>query len=441
MRTTRQIHFDRQKERRQMTITDNTAEHDEDVAARIALTLVSEPGDRFVWDLVREHGARAAFARLERGDIDDDAARAAVLARLGQFAGSRRLDLHRLAEASIRRTRELGARLVVPSDQGWPRQLDDLATLTLDMPGRVNEDLRPPLCLWVRGSLPLAETLQRSVAISGARAATPYGHQVAGGIAYGMAEDGWTVVSGGGFGIDTTALRAALAAGGRAVTVLACGVDRPYPVGNSALFEQLADTGLLISEWPLGAEPLRHRFAIRQRNIAALTRGAVVVESAMRGGSIQLMDRVLALGRTAMVVPGPVTSALSAGCHELLRSRAATILVTGLPHVREALTPSGHDSIAPADSGPGNRDAATADDEAPTVQDLSRQAGEMGVTGDALDGLVHDVASQLGSDANNGGLDAQVAFLLHHLGPDKTLHGIRDAAPATVDEPTDPDGL
>ena len=155
-----------------MNITDNTAERDDDVAARIALTLLSEPGDRFVWDLVREHGAPEAFAKLVRGDIDDDAARAAVLARLGQFAGSRRLDLHRLAEASIRRTRELGARLVVPSDQDWPHQLDDLTTMRLDMPGRVNEDLRPPLCLWVRGSLPLAETLARAVAVSGARAAT-----------------------------------------------------------------------------------------------------------------------------------------------------------------------------------------------------------------------------------------------------------------------------
>jgi DNA processing protein len=142
-------------------------------------------------------------------------------------------------------------------------------------------------------------------------------------------------VSGGAFGIDAAAHRAALAAGGLTVAVLACGIDRPYPAGNAALFERVAESGVLVSEWPPGAEPLRHRFLIRNRVIAAATRGTVVVEAAARSGASQTMSRVLALNRIAMVVPGPVTSAMSVGCHELLREHPQTRLVTGLSQVLE----------------------------------------------------------------------------------------------------------
>jgi DNA processing protein len=156
-------------------------------------------------------------------------------------------------------------------------------------------------------------------------------------LAYGLAEHGWTVVSGGAYGIDSAAHRAALAAGGRTVAVLACGVDRPYPLGNAALFERIAEAGLLVSEWPPSADPLRHRFLIRNRVIAAATAGTVVVEAAARSGAAQTMSRVLALNRPAMVVPGPVTSAMSVGCHELLRDHPDATLVTGVPHVLEAV--------------------------------------------------------------------------------------------------------
>ena len=106
-------------------------------------------------------------------------------------------------------------------------------------------------------------------------------------------------------------------------------------LSSAAATEILADSGLLMSEWPPGAEPLRHRFLIRNRVIAAATRGTVVVEAAARSGASQTMSRVLALNRIAMVVPGPVTSAMSVGCHELLRDHPQTRLVTGLPHVLE----------------------------------------------------------------------------------------------------------
>jgi DNA processing protein len=297
----------------------------------VALTWLAEPGNRAVWSLVQDDGAPATLDRLLRGDIPDGALRAAVLAKR---AG---LDPHRLAEVVLHRAERLGARIVVPSDDEWPSRVDALASLELDVPGRVNQDIRPPLCLWVRGQWLVGETLDRSVAVVGARAATSYGIHVTREIAYGLAEHEWTVVSGGAFGIDAAAHRAALAAGGRTVAVLACGVDRPYPAGNSAMFEQIAETGLLISEWPPGAEPLRHRFLIRNRVIAAATVGAVVTEAAARSGATQTMSRVFALHRPAMVVPGPVTSAMSVGCHEMLRARPDAILVTGLPQVLETI--------------------------------------------------------------------------------------------------------
>jgi DNA processing protein len=295
------------------------------------LTWLAEPGNRTVWALVQEHGAPAAVEMMAAGEVPDASLRAAVLAKL---AGH---DPRRLADAALRKAERLGARIVVPADDEWPGQVDSLALLDPEPPGQVNRDVRPPLCLWARGPWALADTLARSVAVVGARAATGYGTQVTGDIAYGLAEHDWTVVSGGAFGIDAAAHRATVAAGGRTVAVLACGVDRPYPVGNSAMFERIAEAGLLVSEWPPGSEPLRHRFLIRNRVIAAATVGTVVVEAAARSGAAQTMSRVLALRRVAMVVPGPVTSAMSVGCHELLRSHPDAILVTGVEQVLEAV--------------------------------------------------------------------------------------------------------
>ncbi|MEU8814024.1 DNA-processing protein DprA [Actinoplanes sp. NPDC048796] len=300
-------------------------------AARVALTWLAEPGNRTVWSLVEAVGAPEALDRLVRGEVESKAIQAAVRVKEADLRPDR------LRELTVERARRLGARIVVPSDEEWPRRVESLAMLSLEGRGRIVEDVRPPLCFWVRGAWPLGETLERSVAVVGARAATPYGTHVTGEIAYGLAEKGWSVVSGGAFGIDAAAHRAAMAAGGRTVAVLACGVDRPYPVGNSAMFEHIAETGLLISEWPPGAEPLRHRFLIRNRVIAAATVGAVMVEAAARSGAAQTMSRVLALNRTAMVVPGPVTSAVSVGCHELLRERPEAILVTGAGQVLEAV--------------------------------------------------------------------------------------------------------
>jgi DNA processing protein len=321
---------------------------DEDRAARVVLTWLAEPGNRMVWSMVQAHGAVGTLARLADGDIPDAALREAVRARL---TGT---DPAELAEAALCRAERLGARIVVPADDEWPGRVAALATLELDAPGTVNQNVRPPLCVWVRGPWPLGETLARSVAVVGARAATAYGARVTADIGYGLAERDWTVVSGGAVGIDSAAHRATLAAGGRTVAVLACGVDRPYPPANAAMFEQIAETGLLISEWPPGAEPLKHRFLIRNRVIAAATAGTVLAEAAARSGAMQTMNRVLALRRPAMVVPGPVTSAMSVGCHELLRLNPDATLVTGVEQVLETVGPIGEYLVDPP-RGPAHR--------------------------------------------------------------------------------------
>ncbi|GAA4947970.1 DNA-processing protein DprA [Actinoplanes utahensis] len=320
----------------------------EDRAARAALTWLAEPGNRTVWTLVEQDGAPATLDRLLSGDIPDNRLRSAVTARTSTG------DPRRVAEIAMRRAERLDARLVVPADDEWPARVNDLATLELDTGGRVNTDTRPPLCFWVRGPWPLGETLERSIAIVGSRAATNYGDHVTTDMAYTVAREGWTVMSGGAFGIDAAAHRATIAAGGRTVAALACGVDRPYPVGNSAMFDRIIETGLLVSEWPIGAEPLRHRFLIRNRVIAAATVGTLVVEAAARSGATQTMSRVLALGRPAMVVPGPVTSAMSVGCHEILRGNPYARVVTRPSEVLEEVGRIG-EYLADPPRGPQRR--------------------------------------------------------------------------------------
>ncbi|TWV30509.1 DNA-protecting protein DprA, partial [Streptomyces misionensis] len=238
-------------------------------------------------------------------------------------------------ERDLAVARAAGARFVAPGHPEWPGQLDDLA------------DARP-LGLWVRGRPSLRIWALRSVAVVGARACTAYGTHVAATLATGLAEHGWVVVSGGAYGIDAAAHRGALAAGGATVAVLASGVDRPYPRGHTALIERIAAQGLVVGELPPGDHPTPSRFILRNRVIAALTRGTVVVEAACRSGSLATARAAQRLGRHTMGVPGPVTSALSAGVHELLRGEAA--LVTDAAEVIEMVGDMGE--LAPPRTGP-----------------------------------------------------------------------------------------
>jgi DNA processing protein len=191
------------------------------------------------------------------------------------------------------------------------------------------------------------------VSMVGSRAATGYGTHVAGEIAADLAEQGWVIVSGGAYGIDAAAHRGALAAGAATVAVLACGADVAYPRAHRSLYDQIVDTGLVVSEHPPGAAPQRARFLVRNRLIAALSAGTVVVEAAPRSGARSTARHAGELFRQVMAVPGPVTSTLSAGCHQLLRDRPDTVLVTKVDEVVEQVGAMGE--FAERVSGPVRR--------------------------------------------------------------------------------------
>ncbi|GAA2104089.1 DNA-processing protein DprA [Streptomyces albiaxialis] len=235
----------------------------------------------------------------------------------------------------LARAQERGGRFLCPGDPEWPCQLDDLGTAK-------------PFGLWVRGTPSLRYWSLRSVAVVGARACTDYGAHTAAHLGADLAERGWTVVSGAAHGIDGSAHRGAMAVHGPTVGVLACGVDMAYPPGHRELIERLAERALLIAELPPGDHPTRSRFVLRNRVIAALTRGTVVVEAALRSGSLVTARHAQRLGRHTMGVPGPVTSGLSAGVHELLRGEAA--LVTDAAEIIELVGTMGE--LAPDRRGP-----------------------------------------------------------------------------------------
>ncbi len=312
--------------------------------ARAWLTRAAEPGSVELWRWIDDVGPVAAVRALRAGTAPPAAA-ALVGARAGQDASL----------ADLRRAERCGARLVVPEDDEWPAlPLHPLTVAACTGGGEDQGDrttaLVPPVGLWVRGDPPLDATVDRSVAVVGARASTAYGEHVAADLGAQLGERGWTVVSGGAYGIDVAAHRGALAAGAPTVVVLACGVDRAYPAAHSAVFQRIVDAGgLLVSEWPPGAAPHRHRFLVRNRIIAGLTRGTVVVEAAARSGAQATARRAHGLGKQVLVVPGPVTSALSVGCHELLRDEeTGARLIGNAAQVIEAVGSLGTDLAAPA---------------------------------------------------------------------------------------------
>jgi len=280
--------------------------------ARVALNKLTEPGDPRVAQLVAELGAVRLHDLLvhEQGP---DSLSSEVVTRLGDLDPAAALD----------RAAALGLRYVIPGDDEWPHQLDDLMRAEL-----LHERGGPPLGLWVKGPRRLDE-LAGSVAVVGARSATTYGAEVAAAIAGALTRAGHPVVSGAAFGIDHAAHRGALAAGGPTIAVLACGADRAYPVAHKELLDHLGRTSTVVAEVPPGCAPTRGRFLSRNRLIAALTAGTVVVEAASRSGALNTANWATRLNRHVMAVPGPVTSAQSEGAHHLLRSGAATLVTRG----------------------------------------------------------------------------------------------------------------
>ena len=293
--------------------------------ARVALSRLSEPGEPRLAALVAELGARRVYDLL-REERDVRGVYTDVADRLAQVDPARDL-----ADAD-----ERGFRFVCPGDAEWPAA----ALEGLGSAGVAHGRGGPPLGLWLRGPLRLDDMAARSVAIVGSRSATTYGADVAGRMAAQLAEAGVSVVSGAAYGIDVAAHRGALAAGGPTVAVLACGVDRAYPAGNQGVLDHLAKHALVVSEVPPGCAPTKLRFLSRNRLIAALGAGTVVVEAAVRSGALSTASWASRMGRVLMGVPGPVTSAPSEGVHELLR-RGDAHLVTSAQHVLELVGPVG----------------------------------------------------------------------------------------------------
>jgi DNA processing protein len=301
-----------------------------DRRARIMLSCAMDGGDLAVADLVQNQGAEGAWAKIIEGTLGEQAAERA--ARVSMEV------VERVAKAAE-------MRFIVPGDDEWPDGLDDLRHAeSIQRRGGV------PLGLWLRGPGQLAHLMQRSVAIVGSRAATAYGNGIATDLGADLVEQGVTVVSGGAFGIDVAAHRGALAAGGPTVCVLANGVDVAYPPAHVAIFETLAKDQLLVSELPPGAHPTRVRFLARNRLIAAMSRGTVVVEAALRSGARNTASWALGCGRPLMAVPGSVYSRASAAPHLMIRNGQA-VLVTSAAEVLELISDMG-EAMLPLSHGP-----------------------------------------------------------------------------------------
>ena len=306
--------------------------------SRAGLLRAFEPPDSAVAEYVARVGAVAAWRAVR----DRRAPRAVLAPTAARTEGRTAQELDLRADADLAVAEMAGARLIGAGDAEWP----EAALLSLVLAtGRGVKHAAPPVALYVRGRS-LTELPQRGLSVVGSRANTAYGQRVAADIAMGAAEAGVTVVSGAAFGIDTVAHRAALAYPGvlPTVAVLACGIDRAYPVANTELIDRIAAVGAVVTEYPPGTSPARHRFLVRNRLIAALSAGTVVVEAGRRSGTLSTAGAAKMLGRVVMAVPGPVTSALSVGCHLLLSTDSA-LLVTGAADVLALIEPGNTTSV------------------------------------------------------------------------------------------------
>ncbi|MBA8823265.1 DNA processing protein [Saccharopolyspora lacisalsi] len=339
------------------------------LVARAYLSAVAEPPAPALVEFIAEHGALLAADRVHRGRLPSRVFDE-VQARREHVRGRRTLEA----------AREDGVRLVVPEQHEWPRQrFSCFAEATAVGLAEVAE----PIALWVRGAASVGVTVDTSVAVVGARAASGYGEALAAEFGYGLASAGHTVVSGAAYGIDGAAHRGAVTAGKPTVALLACGVDVDYPAGHGRLLRSITEQGLVISEYPPGTPPRKHRFLVRNRLIAALGAGVVVVEAGARSGAGNTAGTAEALGRPVMAVPGPVTSSSSVGCHAMVRSGKA-ILVTRTDDIIEVVSPLG--TAASTEVGGPSR----------TTDRLEQRARQVH---DALDGAGAASAEQLARDS------------------------------------------
>ena len=269
--------------------------------ARAILFSVVEGGQAFWSSEISTKGALAVYEKLLRGGYDSIKYEKLINSLRG-ISGDQvlsEIDKHQ-------------ARLITPIDEDWPVQVNDLAA--------------PPIGLIIKGNISALH--QRSLAIVGTRNPTSYGARIAGDFAAGFADREWAIVSGGAYGIDSYAHKGALIAEGVTVAVIASGIDINYPAGNTRLFAEICESGVMVTESMPGQRALPHRFLTRNRLIASISKATLVVEAAFRSGSLRTARDAAEMFRPVMAIPGPINSPTSEGCHRLIGERAAEIVTS-----------------------------------------------------------------------------------------------------------------
>jgi DNA processing protein len=284
--------------------------------ARARLFATIEGGSQF-WarEILRSESPSLLIERIIQREFDEHSRSAPAIA-------DRILHVH--GEEVIAEIESSGGFFLTPEDQDWPIQLADLKA--------------PPFALVGRGQRQALSRLYESVSIVGTRNPTTYGVRIAGDFAAGVIDRGWTVISGGAYGIDAAAHRGALAAEGITCAVLASGIANNYPAGHIGLFDQITEEGVLLSEVMPKVPAVPARFLLRNRLIAALSRGTIVVEAAARSGSLRTAREAAEILRLVMAVPGSVQTPTSEGCHRLISERCAE-LVTSIGDVMDLVLP------------------------------------------------------------------------------------------------------
>lgn len=272
--------------------------------AYVALNMLPKVGPGRVRRLVEALGSAAAALGAKRGALSR-------VEGIGPDVAGVVADWESHADlaAELAGARARGVTLLTPADPGYPENLRNIYD--------------PPLALYVRGEFEARD--RRGVAVVGSRQTSHYGREMSRRLSYQLAYSGMTVISGLARGVDTYAHEGAIAAKGRTIAVLGCGIDHVYPPENRLLAEKVAENGALVSEFPLGTKPDRQTFPIRNRVVAGLSLGVLVVEAPRSSGALITARMALDQGRQVFAVPGRVDTPHSRGCHQLIKDGARLV--------------------------------------------------------------------------------------------------------------------
>ena len=314
----------------QELLPSQSAEDIEEYFSHLAWSVICEPGDGFAGLLVSALGATAALnselqnlsSQSLKESLLESGIPASELDRFGVFEVAHhaarerwrpRLSLGAVKQA-ISKMQQIRGFMLTPVSAGWPEQLSDLG-------------YNAPMALWVRGSQTAIDRLSKSVAVVGSRGATTYGEFATESVVTALVEKGISIISGGAYGIDASAHKSTLALQGNTIAVMAGGIEKLYPSGNSQLLKRVAETGAVLSEMPPGSIPTKWRFLQRNRLIAALSQSTIVVEANWRSGALNTATHAQTLDREIYAVPGPISSPKSAGTNKLIADGRAQLIV------------------------------------------------------------------------------------------------------------------